>query len=1078
MMELWKERKGEVLMEIKEQDAVLSFDKRNLIVSASAGSGKTYVLIKFITKLICEKRVPIRKLLILTFTKNASIEMKERLLKNLKSVEKVDDFILKQIDDLSVSNISTIHSYCEHCLKKYANILKLKENFTLADENLSNKLKKEAIRECLKKLKNDESFFTIFYAFNNEQKLFDAIMEVNDMMEAVADKKSYIEKILTRQSSIFDEAEEVVKNNLDRACLVAEEKVEKAHLDFDFKLSGMKGGSLLDKAKFLETYTFPRLPSANVIGEEKLSLLRGIKKDLQSLFEDIKGISLSAEKIEEERKGELEILLIKLYQTFSDEYKKLKNSKNILDFSDLEQNMLSLIADDLFNEKFEYVFIDEYQDTNSLQERIVKTVAKNSHFVAVGDAKQGIYGFRLASSKIFLKDVEDFTIGEEDEALFLKSNFRTSEKLLNFINDLFKDAMTKENSSIDYKNTSMLEAKKDFKDDGVVVVDMVVPDAVEEEELKEVYSVKEATLSSNEFKKELQVVLARVEEALKSKIYDPELEAYRQCEFKDIAILSRSRSPFFNRLSEYLKEKGFPVVANKKKNLLDTPEIEVLLNILKVTLNHDDEIALLSVLMSNFGRLNQDDIFALRKGENLYEEVKDNDAIALLEEFKKDGIIYGYRRAFELLFDKTDYYAYINEKSLRASVTKFLDEIENSTYDYDLPSLISYFENVDIEDGTEASGENAILLTTIHKTKGLEYPVVIIIGAGKSLKKQERHGEIAMDENLGIAVKRYEEGQEEKTVKLLAIRYLDEQKRFQEEMMIFYVALTRAKNRLYLIGEYKNPFSIKFDCYFDYIFASLSPNEIETFLKEESLVKGAVSYNLITEVEAFEVEAKSRNFGKGDEKQEEEIKKYLEFDYRFKNEENIAYKNSVTSLTKKYEEQEVFLPSSMVEVSLDAVEIGNAYHLALKTIDFNEIENCDDLEKYFHSSLNLIKDKVDLNLLYKNIELLKPFVKFGNVYKEQEFVMRDAFNNLIKNVEIKDDILVQGVVDLFVINGNRATLIDYKYSSTKNRQKLINRYKTQLYLYKNAIESGLGVKVEKMFLLNLKYTDLIEITEE
>lgn len=137
-------------MEIKEQEAVLSFDKRNLIVSASAGSGKTYILIKLITKLICEKRVPIRKLLILTFTKNASVEMKERLLKNLKGIKNVDDFILKQIDDLSVSNISTIHSYCEHCLKKYANILKLKENFTLADENLSYKLKKEAIKSVLK----------------------------------------------------------------------------------------------------------------------------------------------------------------------------------------------------------------------------------------------------------------------------------------------------------------------------------------------------------------------------------------------------------------------------------------------------------------------------------------------------------------------------------------------------------------------------------------------------------------------------------------------------------------------------------------------------------------------------------------------------------------------------------------------------------------------------------------------------------------------------------------------------------------------------------------------------------------
>ena len=295
-------------------------------------------------------------------------------------------------------------------------------------------------------------------------------------------------------------------------------------------------------------------------------------------------------------------------------------------------------------------------------------------------------------------------------------------------------------------------------------------------------------------------------------------------------------------------------------------------------------------------------------------------------------------------------------------------------------------------------------------------------------------------------------------------------------MMIFYVALTRAKNRLYLIGEFKNPYTIKYDSYFDYVYAALSPLEIEKFLNEERLVKGAVSYNLITEVEEFEIEAKSQLFGKGDEKLEREIEEYLNYDYLFKNEENIAFKNSVTSLTKKYEEKEVFLPSNMVEVNLDAVEIGNAYHLALKNIDFNMINKESDIEKYFSSTLD--KDKIDLDLLYKNIQLLKPFTKEGNIYKEQEFVMKDALCKLIKNVDIKDDILVQGVVDLFIINGNKATLIDYKYSSTKNSQKLINRYKTQLDLYKNAIMSGLGVEVEKMFLLNLKYTDLIEITDD
>ncbi len=1067
-------------MEIKEQSAVLDFNKHNLIVSASAGSGKTYILIKLITKLIVEKRLPIRKLLILTFTKNASIEMKERLLKNLKGLKEVDDFILKQIDDLSVSNISTIHSYCEHCLKKYANILKLKENFTLADENLSNKLKKEAMSKCLKNLSADEDFFEVYYAFkSSEEALFKALMEIDAMTEAVADKEKFIDSILNEQASIFDRAEKIVSDNLEKLVARAEEKIESVHLDFDFKLSFLKSGTLLEKAKFLEDYTFPRLPLKKEIGEENVLFLNEIKKELKDYIDNIKALSLCEEKIEEEKKGYLEKALIKVYLAFEEEYEKIKKARNILDFSDLEQNMLKLIENDLFSEDFEYVFIDEYQDTNSLQERIVKTVAKK-HFVAVGDAKQGIYGFRLASSKIFLKDVEEFSKSGNDEALFLKSNFRTSGKILSFVNDVFKGVMTEENSNIDYEKTSMLEGRVDFKGDGVVCVDVVVPEKADAEEVKDVYSVKEDALTSKDFKRQLQVVKVRLEEALKSKIYDPDIEAFRQCEFKDIAIISRSRSNFYNKLYDYLRENNFPVVVDKKSKLLDKPEIKILLNILKITLCENDEVALLSILMSNFGRLSQDDILSLR-GKDLFESVKENypQIVTFLEEFKADGEVLGFRRAFEILFDKTNYLSYISTNGEQlGSVMKFLDEIETSAFDFDLPSLIAYFENVDVSDGEAQSGENAILLTTIHKTKGLEYPVVMIIGAGNSLKKQEKPSEIGMDENLGIAVKRYEGGEEEKTVKLLAIGEISKQKRFQEEMMNFYVALTRVKNRLYIIGEYKNPYSITFDTYFDYIFNTLSPEEIDKFLNDEVLEKDAVSFHLITEVEEFEVE-KERHFGVGDERITRELENFLNFEYRFKNEENISYKNSVTGLTKKYEETQVFLPSNTVNVGLDTVEVGNAYHLALKTIDFEKISSVKDIERYFESNkvLQELKDKVDFEILLKNIEILKRFTAGGQVFKEQEFVMRDTLENLMKDARVSDEILVQGVIDLFILKKDKATLIDYKYSNTKDKQRLLSRYKTQLNLYKKALVSGLGVKVEEVFLLNLKSGDLIEISE-
>ena len=1063
-------------MEIEEQTSVLKFNKKNLIVSASAGSGKTYILIKLITKLIAEKKVPIKKLLILTFTKNASIEMKERLLKNLKEIENPSDFILRQIDDLSVSNISTIHSYCEHSLKKYANILKLNENFTLADENLSLKLKGEAFFDCLKKWKKEDEFFDLFQTFG-EKKLFELILDIGKMGESVADKKSFFENIINNQIAIFDEAEKIVCDAVHKVVLRAKKRLQSAHIDFDFCVDKLLNTSLLEKAEFLREYEFPRLPSKNLIGEENVALLNEIKKDLKDVFDEIKALSLTKEKEEEEKKAELEKQLIALYLEFLQNYSALKKQKNVLDFSDLEQNMLSLIANELFSDKFEFVFIDEYQDTNFLQERIVKSVAKNSHFVAVGDAKQGIYGFRLASSSIFLKDVKEFTLNDEDEALYLKSNFRTSRKILDFINDIFKDSMTIESAGIDYKKTAMLDGKKDFKDDGSVTVDVVVKDEIEREEPKEIYSVKEASLEGGDFEKELMVVLVRVEEALMSKIYDPEIGDYRKCEYKDIAILSRGRTPFYERLDEFLREKGFLVMSSKKKKLLSSPEIQILLNLLKVALCKNDEVALLSILMSNFVRLDANEIFRLKKKDVLlFEAVKENyaEVFEMISTLKKNGEVFGYRRAFEMLFDATNYYSYINQKgNLRFSVQKFLEEIESSTFNFDLPSLISYFENVDVLDGEISGGENAILLSTIHGTKGLEYPVVILIGAGKSLKKSSS-SPIAMDENLGIAVRRYVDGVEEKTVKLLAIKYISQKKQFEEEMFIFYVALTRAKNRLYIIGEYKNPYSINFDTYFDYIFATLSKEEIDKFLSEEHLEKGAVSFNLVTGVDDFTIKKEGEPFGYADEKVEEKLREYLNFSYRFKNEENIAYKNSVTSLTKKYEENEVFLPSNIMPISLDAVEVGNAYHLALKCIDFNEI-NCEgDLEKYFNLSLKEVENKIDKHLLFKNIQILKPFTKCGDVFKEQEFVMKDTLKNLIKKSVVNDEILVQGVVDLFVINGEKAVLIDYKYSSS-NKFNLINRYKTQLILYKNAIEKGLNKKIEKMFLLNLKTTELIEI---
>ena len=1085
-------------MKIEEQDRVLENNKKNMIVSASAGSGKTHVLIEYICRLVCKKKVPIKKLLILTFTKAAATEMKERLIKSLKE-EKVDDFILKQIDDLSVSNISTIHSFCEYCLKKYANVLKINENFDIADENLAKKIKLSSLKRAIKNFQEnyvDEMTYINFAFKYNEKKLNDAIFDIENMAYAVADKEKFLDKILNSQDEIYSEAEKVVCEFIDNEL----KNYLKAFSEHHFEIFELQEkfekicelDSLMQKILYIQNFSMPKFPKKSEISVEEWLFLDEFKEDFKKLKEKLSELNLNSEKIEIEKQGSLEKALTKLFIEYQKEYKKQKENLNVLDFNDLEQYMLRLSTEKVFNEGFSYVFIDEYQDTNSLQEKIIKKVAENCNFVAVGDAKQGIYGFRLASSKIFLKDVEDFGNDENSNALFLKYNFRSDKKILDFVNQIFKDTMTQENANLDYYPNSMLQNAFEFEDDGEksVKVDLVLSKEKKEKDF-DVYSVKEDELEDGTNITELETIRARIEEILKTKIYDNKLGAMRPVSYGDIAIISRSRNSFFNDVGKYLLKSGVPVTTNSKKSLMDTPEIQVLLALLKISLSIRDNISLLAVLMSNFGRFDQNEIakICLDNERELFEIVSENGKfkpfISILEKFKNDGLTYGYRRAFEILFDETNYYSYIfsqfDGNELYSSINLFLSEIEKSKFDFDLPNLISYFENVEIEDtGVEIGEQNSVLLTTIHKTKGLEYPIVILINAGKSLKRADRKGDIRVDEELGVVTKFYDGDREENTVKMLAVDLKNDKKRLMEEMMIFYVALTRAKNRIYVIGESKlknlKPLSVsKFDCYFDYVFNTLSNNEIETFLDAGHLEKDTIEFNVISEVENLQIEKNEKKYGKINEKIVKNVQNYLNFKYLYDNNENISFKNSVTNLTKKYEDNNVFQPNyEYINTNSSLVEIGNAYHLALKVIDFNKINSLEDVKKELENELfDEVRNLVDINLLYKNILTLKPFNK--KVFKEQEFIMKDTISNLI-NKDSLDKIMVQGIVDFFAVDDDgKIILIDYKYSGERNSQVLINRYKLQLKLYKNAIESGLDKEVKEIYLLNLRYNNLIKL---
>lgn len=1076
-----------------------------MLVSASAGSGKTFVVIKYIAKLVCEKKVPVQNLLVLTFTKAAAAEMKERLVKALKEHGN-DPFIIEQLDALSISNISTIHSFCEKCLKKYANILGINENFSVVDENFSQKIRLSAFEKAMNKFYEsaNEDYMDLMSCFKNDkEKIKTVLFELETLSNAVADKEEFLIMQKNSTEEYFKKAENYLFESVCNDLRDAVTKTEKLHvLDFENLLKSclsplLESKDLFELANVAKDLKFPMLPKRKDVGDEVVLNLKLIKSIVIKNVEKLKSMSLdNIENVNYQKMGNLEKILISLFEIYEKEEDDIKARQNCLDFYDLEKYMKVLSQKhDLF-EGLKYVFVDEYQDTNKVQERIIKNIAKNCNFVAVGDVKQGIYGFRLASSEIFLKDMKEFEAQENSSVRHLQSNFRSNGKVLDFVNDVFKVCMTEDLTGVDYQKSSMLKGMLNFEDDGEksVHIDLLKEQSVVEKKLPKYYSVKEAEIFVDEKNKnQLNQIKNRIFQVLSSKIF--ENGTFRKCKYSDIAILSRKRDPLFNQLENFLVASGIPVISNSRKLLMEEPEIKMLHNFLKIAFCMDDDVALLSVLMSNLCDVNLDDV--LKEKENSQEklceivEKDENKIFSLFNEnllkFRKNFIIFGICHSFQMLFAETNYFARLNFEGLTKQkhyVEKFLDEIVNSGFDFDLPSIISYLETVDcVVDAEPSMVEDSVLLTTIHNSKGLEYPIVFLIGCDQSLKKNQSKGVLEINENFGLAVKYYdrENNNEIVTVRMQAIKDSEAKKDFVEELFVFYVALTRARNRLYLFGQTKDFDKVSVescDSYFDLIFFACPKFKkvLDEEFYQDDLIEICVVDEIIEEEPKIE---KNQIIDEIDTEISQKIEKYLDFRYQFDDKLNFKLKESVTSLNNKFPDSPISsFSNDNFSFGDNFVQTGNAYHLALKILDFSKIESKQDLKfeiKNKEDALKEFESLINQDILFENIMILKNLTKDGRIFKEKEFVLKDKICNLLEEQNFEDEILVQGIVDLFVLKDEEIILVDYKYTNIKNNVILQNKYKNQLKLYKIALENAFKIPVRQIYLLSLKDCNLIEV---
>ncbi|HZK37737.1 MAG TPA: UvrD-helicase domain-containing protein, partial [Clostridia bacterium] len=561
----------------EEQQAAIDAGGSNLLISAAAGSGKTAVLVGRIIRIILKDKIDIDRLLIVTFTNAAAGEMRERI--STAIMEEMDkktvdeQHLRRQISLLNRASISTIHSFCIDVVRRHFHIIDVDPGFRIGDVTETGILKLEALEELFEEEyeKADDIFFQLVETFGGtkeDRPLQDLVLRVHGFIQSQPYPETWLrEKVENFALSIEDfNDSNWVKTIKDRInirlkgamdflndALIIARKPGGPKSYEDAILSDIDQISRLHDNLHLSVMSFHRI--LNDIEHDRLKaskdsdpVMREECKELRDKAKDIIGdikdniFAADPEEYVEDLNKLYPLMdyLYKLVVAFTDRYSEKKAERGIVDFNDLEHYALRILADEPvaqeYRERFEYIFIDEYQDSNIVQETLIQSIKRKDNLFMVGDVKQSIYRFRLADPTLFIEKYETFgnTAEDTDRRIDLFKNFRSRSEILNGVNYIFKYIMSKELGEIDYDDRAALYQGVNFESDkdSSIEVNLIEKETDEdmEEELQELADIEV----------EAHIVADRIKELLNEEIYDTKLERYRKTEYKDIVVLLRT----------------------------------------------------------------------------------------------------------------------------------------------------------------------------------------------------------------------------------------------------------------------------------------------------------------------------------------------------------------------------------------------------------------------------------------------------------------------------------------------------------------------------------------------------------
>lgn len=889
------------------------------------------------------------------------------------------------------------------------------------------------------------------------------------------------------------------------------------------------------------------------------------------------------------KEGVLELL--HLAEEFSDRYQKKKREKNIVDFNDLEHYALDIlidpeegadgtpvytpVADELSRQYYE-ILVDEYQDSNYVQEALIGSLSSerfgNPNVFMVGDVKQSIYKFRLARPELFLEKYEHYTTEESPyQKIELHQNFRSRASVLESINDVFYAVMTKNLGNIQYTKETALHPGAEFTpcEEGnagtkteLLLVNTGRGETRQEEEEMADYTSREI---------EARLIAARIRELTDSKdglrIWDKKQGAYRIARGGDIVILLRSISGWSDSFLNVLTEEGIPAYAESGTGYFDTVEVETVLSMLAVIDNPMQDIPLAAVLRSPIAGVTDEELARMmaaykkdtdkgqdrglygawkryldhgESGEELFEKL--DQFKQFLEKMRDRASYLPIHEILYQVFTETGYYDYVSAMPAGETRRANLDMLVEKASSYEKTSykglfhFIRYIEKLkkyDTDFGeavTAGDVEHTVRLMSIHKSKGLEFPVVFLAGMGKHFNKQDVRGKVLIDADLGIGTDFLDLEQRLKTTTLkkqVLKRKLD-MDNLGEELRVLYVAMTRAKEKLIMTGtdrylekkmekwsmvpwnETMIPYTVlsSANSYLDWILMSLSRQTASIELRE-ILLEDLVGHQVLRQMKKRVSKDTLKHLDPSlvwDGAFAEELRASLEYQYPGQEETTLYTKVSVSELKRQsqleseQEQQEPpYIPKFLQSEEMAAetrnqeermaygARRGSAFHRLLELLDFTAVNSFQSLdhqikclveqEKITAEAVETVSGKVIWNFLCSPLgQRIRLAQQQGTCHKEQQFVMGIPAREM-KLADSDELVLVQGIIDVYLEEGDHLILIDYKTDRVEEgeEQKLADRYRIQLEYYQRALEQMTGKTVAEKIIYSLHLQKMIMV---